>query len=287
MDMTRIAFVMVALLICGSVYAAPLLNQLSTDGKSDVTVILQAMLDARAKKGRSSCCTQGNTGSMDDLRAFGGDAGRRLAGPHFSLTNQGTCLLAYGGQGQENGPPLITLHTNSTLKGVTIAIPSRGCLHQAVPMDHCRGGDAPERDRCDASQPLPGHRLQPAPRDALHPQCLRLPAPHRRPDRRLHGYRPDRERPLQPQLLDARPMCRTPPKVRTRRLDGIPEAELRCLRDRAERLGVHGQYLQLRVQGRLSLLPQRAGVANGNFLGIAADWAMTPLLVEDSQPPGL
>ncbi len=41
------------------------------------------------------------------------------------------------------------------------------------------------------------------------------------------------------------------------------------------------------MQGGLQVLSERVGACNGNFLGIAADWAETCVVVEQTQPPGL
>jgi len=47
------------------------------------------------------------------------------SGPHHARLRNGTVLLAYGGRGQEDGPPLITLSPGSAIRGLTIFYPEQ------------------------------------------------------------------------------------------------------------------------------------------------------------------
>jgi hypothetical protein len=46
-------------------------------------------------------------------------------GPHHTMIDKGTVILAYAGKGKENAPPLIKLNANSAIDGVTIYYPEQ------------------------------------------------------------------------------------------------------------------------------------------------------------------
>ena len=107
------------------------------DGKTDDTAAFQAALDAAATAGGGTVwAPRGNylfaghlsvpgavtlAGIWTSVPAHNGLRDRGLPKP----TDDGTTFLATEGAGKENGPPFITLNSNSTLRGVVIYWPEQ------------------------------------------------------------------------------------------------------------------------------------------------------------------
>src|SRR5262249_18997414 len=105
------------------------------DGASDATTAFQAALDAAAKGGggtvlapRGDYLFAGHlsvpngvtlAGIWQSVPAHNGIRNPGLPRP----TDDGTTFLVTEGAGMEEGPPFITLNTNSTLKGVVLYYP--------------------------------------------------------------------------------------------------------------------------------------------------------------------
>lgn len=97
------------------------------DGKTDVTAAIQKALDVAGQKG-------GGTVFLPKGRYLVAGSlvipeGVCLKGeweaPHFPDMKVGTMILATGHKGDENGPPLITLSQNATVKGLTVYYPEQ------------------------------------------------------------------------------------------------------------------------------------------------------------------
>jgi hypothetical protein len=107
------------------------------DGQTDDTAAFQKALDAAAKAGGGVVYAPvgnyffaGNlnvpnavtlAGVWQSVPAHNGLRNRGLPKP----TDDGTTFLVTGGAGSEDGPPFITLNTNSTLKGVVLYYPQQ------------------------------------------------------------------------------------------------------------------------------------------------------------------
>ena len=107
------------------------------DGQTDNTAAFQRALDAAAQRGGGVVyAPRGNyrfagslrvppavtlRGVWESVPAHNGIRDRGLPKP----TDDGTTFLVTGGAGSEDGPPFITLHHNSTLKGVVIYYPDQ------------------------------------------------------------------------------------------------------------------------------------------------------------------
>lgn len=96
------------------------------DGQSDDTPALQAALDKAGDLGGAVGLPPGQYRCKGTLNV---PAGVTLQGswpgPHTSHLDKGSVLLAYGGRGDEEASPFITLKTSSTIKGVTIFYPEQ------------------------------------------------------------------------------------------------------------------------------------------------------------------
>lgn len=107
------------------------------DGQGDDTAAFQAALDAATKAGGGTVLApRGNyrfaghlnvpngvtlAGIWQSVPAHNGIRDRGLPKP----TDDGTTFLVTEGRGQEEGPPFVTLNTNSTLKGVVLYYPDQ------------------------------------------------------------------------------------------------------------------------------------------------------------------
>lgn len=107
------------------------------DGKTDDTAAFQKALDAVAEKGGGTLLApRGNyffaghlsvpnavtlKGIWESVPAHNGLRDRGMPKP----TDDGTTFLVTEGAGKEDAPPFITLHTNSTLKGIVLYYPEQ------------------------------------------------------------------------------------------------------------------------------------------------------------------
>ncbi len=115
------------------------------DGKTDDTAAFQKALDAVAAKGGGTVLApRGNyffaghlsvpnavtlKGIWESVPAHNGLRDRGMPKP----TDDGTTFLVTEGAGKEDGPPFITLHTNSTLKGVVLYYPEQNANDEPKP----------------------------------------------------------------------------------------------------------------------------------------------------------
>lgn len=96
-----------------------------TDG-SDCTVAIQTALDKASEKGDVVLLPAGSYRINGTLSIPEGVTLTGVwAGPHTSHLDKGTVLLAYANRDIEAGTPLLSLHTSSTIKGMTIFYPEQ------------------------------------------------------------------------------------------------------------------------------------------------------------------
>lgn len=118
---------LIALLCLHGLAAASVLDHgAKADGTADDTAAFQAALDAAAEKGGIVSVPAGTyliAGSLSIPQ------GVTLKGvweaPHHADIGKGTVLYATGNKGNEDGPPFITLHQSTCVRGVTIFYPEQ------------------------------------------------------------------------------------------------------------------------------------------------------------------
>ena len=97
-----------------------------SDGKTDATATIQAMLEQAAKTGGSLALPAGQFRIAGSLNI---PTGVTLKGvwesTHHGLTKVGTCLMLTGGRGKEDAPAGISMTTSTGLMGLTIAWPEQ------------------------------------------------------------------------------------------------------------------------------------------------------------------
>ena len=175
------------------------------DGSTDDTKALQAALEA-AKANGPICYLPPGLYRLNGALTV--PAGVTLCGASGGVPHSehpiGTVLLAFGGRGQPEGEPLITLKPNAVVRNLIIHYPEQ-TLPEVVALSlvHPRGWRVVPNPGRDPDQSLPGHRRgHQMERTAPGPERLRLPVEDRRLHRPMHRHRPHRERPFQSQLLD-------------------------------------------------------------------------------------
>ena len=265
--------------------------QLAADGQTDDTAALQAALnEAGATGGGVVQLPVGQIRIEGNLTVPPGVTLQGVwQGPHYSSPEVGTTLLAYGGRGAAEGPPLIMLETNSTVRGVTVYYPEQ---------------------RADDVQPYPwtiqgrGTHLNVIDCTLLNPY---LGIDFGTYSHEMHYIRNVYGIPLKIGVhLDK---CTDIGRVENVHFN--PNSWTRSNTPNAP-TGELGAKLVEYMQNNLvafeigrsdwefmtncfvwgakvgyRFYTSESGPTNGNFLGIAADWCVQPLLVEGTQEPGL
>lgn len=118
--------------LCMAIFGVPLSADSLTvpakgRGMSDDSAIIQQALDrCAAARGGTVTLLSGKYRLGQPIRIPSGVTLKGdWAGPHPSLLDKGTVILAYAGKGKEDGPPLIALMPNSAIKGLTIYYPEQ------------------------------------------------------------------------------------------------------------------------------------------------------------------
>jgi len=261
------------------------------NGATDDTQALRAALKAAADAGGGQVRLPLGQFRLDGSLTI--PSGVTLRGawdtPHDSDPARGSVLLAYGGRGREDGPPLLMLESNSAVVGLTIFYP--------------------EQDVNDI-QPYPwtiqGRGTH------LNVSDVTLLNPYRGIDFATHSH----------EMHYIRNVYGCPLKVgvsldkctdigRVENVHFNPNSWTRA-KVPTSPTGPAGQKLVAYLQANCTAFEigrsdweymfntfswgchigyrfysSEAGPTNGNFLGIAADWAVVPLLVEETQQPGL
>jgi len=258
------------------------------DGQTDDTAAFQKALDAVAGKGGGTVLApRGNylfaghlnvpsavtlKGIWESVPAHNGIRDRGLPKP----TDNGTTFLVAEGAGKEDGPAFLTLNTNSTLKGVVLYYP--------------------EQNANDAPKPYPWaiamRGKNPAVLDVelLNPyNGIDATRNERHLIRNVQGQ-PIRRGVWVDAIYDVgrienvhfNPWWSTHPKLFQWQMDH-GEAFILARSDWQYVLNTFcfGYHIGYRFQA------SRAGVCNGNFLGLGADDCHTAVVVEQSAPMGL
>ncbi len=116
--------------LCTSLVAASNLNILDygavADGKTDNTKSFQTALNKAAEKGEVVLVPAGQYRFDGVLTIPEGVTLKGIAeGPTMNSLKRGTLLMVFSGRDDENAAPFITMHHNSTIKGLSIYYPEQ------------------------------------------------------------------------------------------------------------------------------------------------------------------
>jgi hypothetical protein len=258
------------------------------DGQSDDTPAFQSALDAAAKAGGGVVCApRGNyffAGHLLVPPAVALKGVWESVPSHVGLrnpgaprpTDDGTTLLATESQGKEDGPPFITLNHNSTLKGVVIYYPEQKVDQEPspYPWSVAMRGKNPALIAVELLNPYNGV-------DARHNERHLI--------RDVHGQ-PLRRGVLVDDIYDIgrienvhfNPWWSVKPKL-LQWQQSIGEA---FIFGRSDWQYVFNTFCFGYSVG-YKFVESKAGVCNGNFLGIGADDCFTAVVVENCAPFGL
>ncbi|MGD9518447.1 MAG: glycosyl hydrolase family 28-related protein [Armatimonadota bacterium] len=262
------------------------------DGKTDATAAIQAILDSAAEKGGGEVSVPAGQyairGSLHVPR------GVTLAGswqaPHHSQSLTGTVLLAYGGRDKPEDPALVELAPNAALRGVTIFYPKQRCP-DVVPYPPAVRGHGMHASVLDVTLVNPYVGID-------------FTQPHE-----LHYIRNVFGCPLsvgvdidgctdigRVENVHFNPHYWMRLGVEGAPREGVPNWDgLRdwlwdhCTAFRVARSDweYHLNTFSYGCRAGYHFVATERGACNGNFLGIAADWAWRALLVEQTQRAGL
>ncbi len=261
------------------------------DPNEDATQEIQSALDACGGSGGGTVRLAAGQYRIDGSLVV--PPGVTLQGvwkaPHYSSPEVGTTLLAYAGRGSTDGPPLVMLESNSTIRGVTIYYPDQ-TVDDIQPYPWCIQGRGTHLNVVDCTllNPYLGIDFGSYPHEmhyirnvygiplkvGIHlDKCTdigRVENVHFNPNSWTRSNTPT-----------------SPTGDDVARLVEHLQANLvgfdigRSDWEYMLNTFVWGANIGYRFRDT------EIGGTNGNFLGIGADWCVTPLLVENTQGPGL
>lgn len=261
------------------------------DGRSDDTAALQAALDAVGRAGGGRVALPAGQFRLDGPLTI--PSGVTLEGvwrtPHYSTPQQGTALLAYGGRGNEDGPPLLMLESNSAVCGLTIVYPEQN-VNDIQPYPWAIQGRGTHLNVSEVTllNPYRGIDFGTYPHEMHYIRnvygCPLRVGVHL--DKCTDIGRVENVH-FNPNSWTRSGLPTSPTGPEGQKL--VDYLQAHCVAFEIGRSdwefmfntfswGCHIGYRFFRSE---------AGATNGNFLGIAADWAVIPLLVEETQEPGL
>lgn len=257
------------------------------DGKADASPAIQTGLDALAEAGGVFNLPAGRYRLDHPINI---PSGVTLAGtwqaPHHAEGKKGTILLGYAGKGTETGPPLIHLSPNSAIKGVTIFYPEQK-LPEPYPYPWT----------------IQGEGMHGSVMDITLVNCYKG-IDFGEKSNELHYIRNVFGCPLKAGVhIDK---CTDIGRIENVHFNphywqrsgepGIPAWEdlmnyifhnlVAFSIARSDWEFMHNTFCFGAKVG-YRFYNSESGACNGNFLGIASDWAETAVLVEQTQPPGL
>ena len=257
------------------------------DGQSDDTAAFQRALDAAAKAGGGTVLAPRGvyffaghlnvpsavtlSGIWESVPAHNGIRDRGLPKP----TDDGTTFLVTEGAGSEAGPPFLTLGTNSTLKGVVIYYPQQNVddVPKPYPWAIAMRGKNPAVLDVELLNPYSGIDASRNERHLI---------------RNVHGQ-PLRRGILVDAIYDIgrienvhfNPWWSNKPKLFQWQMQN-GEAFILGRSDWQYVLNTFCFGYKVGYK----FIASRAGVCNGNFLGIGADDCQTAVVVEQTPPSG-
>jgi len=258
------------------------------DGQTDDTAAFQKALNAAGKAGGGTVyASRGNyffaghvdvpsgvtlAGIWQSVPAHNGIRDRGLPKP----TDDGTTFLVTEGAGSEDGPAFITLNTNSTLKGVVLYYPQQNVddIPKAYPWAIAMRGKNPAVLAVEMLNPYNGI-------DATRNERHLIRDVHGQPIRR--GIMVDAIYDIgRIENVHFNPWWSVKPKLFRWQMEN-GEA---FIFGRSDWQYVFNTFCFGYKIG-YKFIRSKAGVCNGNFLGIGADDCHTALLVEQCAPYGL
>ncbi|MCD6507170.1 hypothetical protein J7M22_11200 [Candidatus Poribacteria bacterium] len=256
-------------------------------GAKDATEAIQGMLDKAGEKGGGEVFLPAGRYRIEgSLRV---PPGVTLTGtwrsPHHSEGLRGTVLLAYGGRGDQSGPALIELSPSSAVRGLTILYPEQ-TVPEVIPYPPAIRGSGMHSSVMDVT--LVNSYIG-----------IDFNRPHE-----LHYIRNVFGCPLRiGVIIDG---CTDIGRVENVHFNphywarsgaqNVPDwkALLRYIWENCEAFVIgrsdweyHLNTFSYGCHIGYHFVKSEHGACNGNFLGIAADWAWRALLVEQTQRPGL
>ena len=256
------------------------------DGTADDSAAIQRALDRAAERGEVFLAAGRYRLESGLVIPPGVTLRGTWQAPHHAEHRKGTILLAYAGMGSETGDPLIRLSPNSCIRGVTIYHPEQR-IPGTVPFPWTIQGEGMHGSVIDVTlvNPYRGIDFGERPNE-------------------LHYIRNVFGCPLKAGIHVDK--CTDIGRIENVHFnphywqrsgeENIPEwqALLDYLFDNCVAFSIgrsdwefmhntfsYGCHVGYRFYA------SDAGACNGNFLGIAADWSRTCVLVEETQPPGL
>jgi hypothetical protein len=261
------------------------------DGETDDTSAIQAALDKAGQVHGGVVQLPAGQFRLDGALTV--PPGVTLQGvwkaPHYSSPEVGTTLLAYGGRGREDGPPLIMLETNSSVRGLTVYYPEQTVEDiQPYPWTIQGRGTHVNVSEVTLLNPYNGidfgtyshemHYIRNVYGIPLHigvrlDKCTdigRVENVHFNPNSWTRSNTPT-----------------APTGEAARKL--VEHLQANATAFEIGRSDWEYMFNTFTWGCRIGYRFYRSdrGPTNGNFLGIAADWAVIPVLVEDAQQPGL
>ena len=260
----------------------------AADGKTDDTAAFQKALDAAGKAGGGIVyAPRGNyffaghlnvpdavtlAGVWQSVPAHNGIRDSGLPKP----TDDGTTFMVTGGEGSENRPAFVTLHTNSTLKGVVLYYPRQNVDEEPKPYPWtiAMRGKNPAVLAVEMLNPYNGI-------DATQNERHLIRDVHGQPLRR--GIMVDGIFDIgRIENVHFNPWWSMKPKLFRWQMEN-GEA---FIFGRTDWQYVYNTFCFGYKTG-YKFIKTKAGICNGNFLGIGADDCYTALVVEDCAASGL
>ena len=261
------------------------------DGLTDDTQAVQAALDAAGQGGGGVAHLPAGQYRVEGHLTV--PEGVTLQGvwkaPHYSSPQVGTTLLALEGRGSTEGPPFIMLESNSTVRGVTVYYPEQ-TVADIQPYPWCIQGRGTHLNVVDCTLLNPyygidfgtyAHEMHyirnvygiPLKIGVSLDKCTdigRVENVHFNPNSWTRSNTP-----TSPTGADGAKL-----------VEYMQENLVAFQIGRSDWEYMFNTFVWGAKVGYRFFESDR-GPTNGNFLGIAADWCVTPVLVEETQGPGL
>ncbi len=269
------------------------------DGQTDATAAFAAALEAAGTQGGTVVVPPGRYLIAGSVRVpTGVTLEGTWTGPHHGAWRQGSTLLLTGGRGKEDGPPAIAMQESTVVRGLTLVHPEQK-LEDVQPYPwairgqgmHCTVENVTLVNSYNGIAMGPGHNELHLIRNVFG--CVlrrgvlvdgttdigRIENVHFNPHYWMRAQYPGTPGTWVYKGEDGKVETRHPQWYMQEHLDAF-------VFGRTDWEYVLNTFVFGAKTGYL-FTQTRDGAANGNFLGIGADWCTTGLRVEASQPMGI